>query len=104
MLIAAAVVMVLALAALAFVGVTDARLGVERLERELDAANGTTDLPFSMAGEVDGLEAARFSASLLCLSKAQQEAGHNSPAPVNDESSSLVSVRPVQSKSRAAVS
>lgn len=104
MLFAAAGVLILALAALAFIGITDARLGVERLERELDASSGAIDLPFTMAAEVDALEAARFSASLLCLSKAQREAVRNSPARVSDESSSLVSVRPVQSKSRAAVS
>jgi hypothetical protein len=104
MLFAAAGVLILALAALAFIGITDARLGVERLERELDASNGATELPFPMADEVDALDAARFSASLLCLSKAQQEVARNSPALVNDESSSLVLVRPAQSKSRAAVS
>ena len=101
MLFAAAGVLVLALAALTFIGITDARLGVHRLERELDGSYEGNDPGLSLAGEVDALEAARFSSSLLCLSKAQQEGVRNSATPESAESSSLVLVRPVQSKSRA---
>jgi hypothetical protein len=103
-LLAAAGVLILALVALAFIGVTDARLGVQRFQRDLDVSLGADNMMFSLVGEVDALEEARFSASLLCLSKVQQGVAHNSPAPVSDESSSLVLVRLAQSKSHAAVS
>jgi hypothetical protein len=109
MLIAAAGVLITAFVALAFVGVADARIGVRRLERELDMQPSGAEMGYgksavSLANKLNALEEARFSASLAALSKVQQSTVRNSPEPVLDESSSLVSVPLVQSKSQPQVS
>jgi hypothetical protein len=103
-LLAAAGILILAFVALAFIGVADAHLGVERLKLALDATAGMGARHLSLAAKMEAMEEARFSASLLCLSKVQPLAVRNSQEPVSDESSSLVSVRPVQSKSHGLVS
>jgi hypothetical protein len=103
-LIVATGILILAFVALTLIGVTDARLGVERFKRELDASAGIGAMQFALASEEDALDEARFSASLLCLSRAQLQSVRNSPEPVSDESSLSVLVRPVRSKSHAAVS
>lgn len=104
MFLAAFAIMVLAFAALAMVGASDVHSRYAQRERDLNAAAGTGSVTYALAGEVDPLEAARFTASLLCLGRVQQAAVHNSPAPETVESSSLVSVRPAQSRNPVAVS
>ena len=109
MLFAAAGLLFMAFVALAFVGLTEARVGVRRLERQLqersEVLNNTLSLPGEPTDrEAEALANARFSSSLLALSKVQLQAKHTSPEPVHDESSSLVSVRLPQSKNHAPVS
>jgi hypothetical protein len=99
----------MAFVALAFVGVTDARMGVRRFERELDLqgageGEGLGRSAFSLAGKLDALEEARFSASLAALSKVQQSVVRSSPEPALDESSSLALVPLAQSKNQRPVS
>lgn len=106
MVIAAVCVLMMAFAALAFVGVADARIGVRRLERALDSQDTNEDDGRSrsatfLADKLDALEEARFSASLVALSKAQQSGVRNSPVPAPGESSSLVSVPLVQLKNQS---
>jgi hypothetical protein len=106
-LLAAAGLLFIAFVSLAFVGITEAKVGVRRLEREIDERAATLKenmLPDVAYGETDALAEARFSSSLLSLSKAHLQARHNSPEPVRDESSSLVSVPLPQSKNPAPVS
>lgn len=93
MLFLAAGMFALAFVALAYIGIMDARTNLRRFERELQVP------AFSGVGDMDALDDARFSASLLSLSKVPQLMKHSSPEPVHDESSSLVLVRPAQSKS-----
>src|ERR1035438_1467764 len=104
MLFAAAGLLFIAFIALAFVGIKEARVGVRQFEHELDARAletaraRDTDHEFA-SREAEQLAEARFSSSLLSLSKAHLQAQRDSQEPVLDESSSLVSVPLSQSKS-----
>ncbi len=96
MLFVAAGLLFIAFIALAFVGITEARVGVRRLEQQID--RGSVEMAqefgaYSLADrEAEALAEARFSSSLLSLSKAHLQARHGSPEPVLDESSSLASI------------
>jgi hypothetical protein len=109
MLITTAGIFLMAFVALAVVGVADARAGVRRLEREMDVQGPGPEAGFGassslLATKIDALEEARFSASLAALSRVQQSVVRNAPEPVLDESSSLVSVPLVRSKTQHQVS
>jgi hypothetical protein len=98
---------VMALGAYAVIGILDARRNVHLLEQQL---SGNTTPSRARNREIalavdqqDPLAEARFSSSLLSLSKAHLQAQHASPAPEPAEASSLVLVRPPQSKSHVQV-
>jgi hypothetical protein len=107
-LFAAAGLLFIAFIALAFVGVSEAKVGVRRLDRQMDEQSPASgaETSFNRVGqlEADALAEARFSSSLLALSKAHLQARHSSPEHVHDESSSLVSVPLPQSKNPAPIS
>ncbi len=106
MLFAAAGLLFIAFIALAFVGITEAKVGVSRLERQIDeraTAMHEAEAVHEMF-EAETISDTRFSSSLLALSKAHLHARHNSPEPARAESSSSVSVPLPQSKTPAPVS
>jgi hypothetical protein len=103
MLFAAACLLFISFVALAFVGVTEARVGVRRLEKEIDRRSIEMTHHFGQdddaaAREAEALAEARFSSSLLSLSKAHLQARHDFPERALDESSSSVLVPLTQSK------
>lgn len=105
MLFAAAGLLLIAFLALAFVGITEARTGVRRLEQDIEQSNVTQEAFAFQGGFAETeISAARFSSSLLALSKAQLQARHNSPEPVHVESSSSALAPRPQSKTPAPVS
>ncbi len=93
----------------AFVGLREAKLGVDSLQAQPDyQAEAAPVQPaeqvhparwHSTVCSVDGLEASRFTSSLLALSKAQTQWTRNSPAHVRAESSSLALIRQPESRS-----
>ncbi len=108
MLFAAAGLLFIAFASLAVVGISEAHMGVRRLEQELDRRTAGTAENFGAVEssgiapvEAEALAHARFSSSLLSLSKAHLQARHDSPEPAPDESSSSELVPLVRSKNLA---
>ena len=107
MLIALGALVIVALASVAVLGILAARENVRQLEASIDSREWgasaekltSPDLHPSEKKHIDALETARFTSSLLSLSKVQTQVTHDFPAPVLDEASSLVSVRQLQSKS-----
>ena len=109
MLLAAAGVLILGFIALAVVGVSEAHMILHRLDVEADAIKladrlRNEHLALKVEREVPVVDEARFTSSLLALSKAQTQVRSSSPEPVHDESSSLVSVPLARSKSPVRVS
>lgn len=110
MLLAAAIVLILGFIAVAVVGVSEARTLLGRLDTETDAMKlvagnqHAEPLSFAPLPETEAVDEARFTSSLLALSKVQTQVRSNSPEPVRDGSSSLVSVPLAQSKNPARVS
>jgi hypothetical protein len=102
MLFIAAALLFISFIALAFVGISEARVGVRRMEYAAD--NQSTAMAEAFGSytiadrEAEALAEARFSASLLSLSKAHLQAQHGSPEHVHDESSSSVLIPLTQSK------
>lgn len=95
MMFLAAFFLCAAFVGLAYVGIKDARANLRRFDEQF-AGDGFA----STYTDLDALEEAQFSASLLSLSKVPQLTKHSSSEPVLDESSSLALVRPFQSKSQ----
>ncbi len=102
MLFALAATIFIGFIAIAIEGFAEAHAGVNRISNMINnsfdaAANqAAPDLP-----QYDEASELRFSQSLLALNKVHSQLSCNSPEPELAESSSLVSVRPAQSKSRA---
>ena len=97
------------LVAVAFLGISDTpRAGVRRLEHQIAAdqemAQEIACRDEIASREADVLSEARFTQSLLSLSKVHSQARHDSPEPVPGESSSLVLVPQRQSKNPGRVS
>ena len=106
MLFAAAGLLFIAFVSLAVVGISEAHMGVRRLEQELDrrTAGIPEQILANSGGEISHSEAeafaeARFSSSLLSLSKAHSQARRDSQEPALDESSSSELVPLARSKS-----
>jgi hypothetical protein len=105
MLLIVAGILIVSFISMAFLGILNAHVTVRRLEAALDGQSLFTSKEFEFdntsvfGNRVDRFEEEeRFTASLLSLSRAHLQSGHNSPARVHDESSSSVSVPLVQSK------
>ncbi len=103
MLFIAAGLLFISFIALAFVGISEARVGVRRMEYATnDPSTATAEAfggSYTMADrEAEALAEARFSASLLSLGRAHLQAQHGFPEHVHDESSSSVLVPLIQSK------
>ena len=103
MLFLAAGLLFISFIALAFVGISEARIGVRQMEHAIDdrsiAMAEAFGGSYTLADrEAEALAEARFSASLLSLSRAHLQAQHGSPEHVHDESSLLVSIPLIQSK------
>jgi hypothetical protein len=109
-LLAAAGILILGFIAIAVVGVSEAQTLLSRLDTESDAMNlagsqqATQSLSVPVIPEAEAVDEARFTSSLLALSKVQTQVRSNSPELVRDESSSLVSVPLAQSKNPVRVS
>jgi hypothetical protein len=106
MFLAAAGILFIAFLSVALIGITEARLGVRRLEAEIERRtaefalqNPAIQQETILSAQDEALEHARFSSSLLSLSRAHSQARSNSPEPVLDESSSSELVPLSRSKS-----
>ena len=105
MLFAAAALLFVTLMGFAFLEVSELKRKIRKLEGEVEklTANGIRQTPSadSETESIDSASEARFSSSLLSLSRVHLQARRDSPRPELDESSSLVSVRHAQSKNPA---
>ncbi len=107
MIFIVAVTVFIGICALSLVGLGESHMRVTRLLDELEedsSAKREAEVPApaiaSQAPKLDAFGELGFTRSLLALSKVRLLYPCDFPAPVNDESSSLVSVRPRQSKNR----
>lgn len=107
MIFIVAVTVFVGICALSLVGLGESHMRVTRLLEELEAdssVNRETEVPAPAVGsqtsKLDAFGELGFTRSLLALSKVRLLYPYDFPAPVNDESSSLASVRPRQSKNR----
>ena|ERR1700742_103006 len=105
MLLIVAGILIVSFISVAFLGILNAHVTVRRLEAVLDGQDLFTSKEFEFdnksifATRTDTVEEEeRFTASLLSLSRAHLQSVHSSPVRAHDESSSLVSVPLVQSK------
>ena len=109
MFIALGAFVFLALTSVAVLGIVAARDNVRQLEAAIDSRDWGSSEEKLLSGNLhpaeekhlDALQTARFTSSLLSLSKVQTQVKHDCPAPVPDEVSSLVLVPQPQSKNLA---
>ncbi len=107
MFIALGAFLFVAFMSLAFVSIAATRVNVRQLEAALDSRDWETSDErrlFSVPApnefkDLESIDAARFTSSLLCLSRVQSQVKSNSPEPVHDGVSSLVLVPLPQSRS-----
>ena len=108
MIIAVGILVFVAICALSLVGLGESHSRVSRILDEMDdhrvKQETETQAPPAIeprAQTIDVFAEVGFTRSLLALSKVRSLDPYGSPVPATDESSSLVSVHPVQSKSHA---
>ena len=108
MIIAITAIFLVGFITVAVIGMREAKTGLDSLEAERAYAVSSEEQSHershparwhSSVYSADGLEASRFTSSLLALSKAQTQWTHSSPERVPAESSSLVSVPQPELKS-----